>query len=133
MALLLLLAAAAMLAAALLALRTRAYLRQRGRPAPPAGAGGVATMVVLGSGGHTAEMLRLVGGLDRARYTPRVYVAAHSDAMSGRKAVALEQAWVREGASPPAAYAAMKLEARRPAACSPAAFAACRFPLQPPL
>lgn len=39
-------------------------------------------MVVLGSGGHTAEMLTLIAGLDRARYAPIVFVAALGDANS---------------------------------------------------
>lgn len=49
------------------------------------------TLIVLGSGGHTAEMLKLVESLDKARYTPRMYVSAISDAMSGRKAADYEQ------------------------------------------
>uniref|UniRef100_A0A7R9VZC0 UDP-N-acetylglucosamine transferase subunit ALG14 n=1 Tax=Chlamydomonas euryale TaxID=1486919 RepID=A0A7R9VZC0_9CHLO len=44
------------------------------------------TMVVLGSGGHTAEMLKLMQAMDKARYSPRVYVVAATDKMSGRKA-----------------------------------------------
>ncbi|GAX74181.1 hypothetical protein CEUSTIGMA_g1630.t1 [Chlamydomonas eustigma] len=46
----------------------------------------VKTLVVLGSGGHTAEMMRLVESLDKTRYTPRAYVVAETDKMSGRKA-----------------------------------------------
>ncbi|EJK54672.1 hypothetical protein THAOC_25680 [Thalassiosira oceanica] len=34
------------------------------------------TMVVLGSGGHTTEMIRLVEQLDPTRYSPLVYVVA---------------------------------------------------------
>ena len=40
------------------------------------------TLVVLGSGGHTAEMLRLLGGMNLENYTPRVYVVAEGDKMS---------------------------------------------------
>ena len=40
------------------------------------------TLVVLGSGGHTAEMLRLLGGMNLHSYTPRVYVVAEGDKMS---------------------------------------------------
>lgn len=42
----------------------------------------------LGSlaGGHTAEMLRLLGGTDRARLSPRIYITAHSDHMSEARA-----------------------------------------------
>ena len=37
-------------------------------------------------------MLKLVESLDHARYSPRMYVVANTDAMSGRKAEAYEQA-----------------------------------------
>ena len=40
------------------------------------------TMVVLGSGGHTTEMIRLIEQLDPNRYTPLVYVVAESDMTS---------------------------------------------------
>lgn len=43
------------------------------------------TLVVLGSGGHTTEMLRLLGALDRSAYTPRTYVYADTDKMSPSK------------------------------------------------
>lgn len=42
----------------------------------------VKTMVVLGSGGHTMEMMCLTKGLDRARYSPLIYVKAHTDTTS---------------------------------------------------
>lgn len=45
----------------------------------------VSTLIVLGSGGHTAEMLRLVGSLDPDRYQPRLYVWAATDAHSQDK------------------------------------------------
>ncbi|KAK9865197.1 hypothetical protein WJX84_009341 [Apatococcus fuscideae] len=44
------------------------------------------TLIVLGSGGHTAEMLTLVKGLDGARYYPRCYVAAATDRLGLQKA-----------------------------------------------
>lgn len=47
-------------------------------------------MIVLGSGGHTAEMLKLISNLDMRKYQPRVYVTAATDAMSERKAHAFE-------------------------------------------
>jgi len=43
------------------------------------------TLIVLGSGGHTAEMLRLLSGMDLNHYHPRVYVAATNDRMSVEK------------------------------------------------
>ena len=59
---------------------------RRAAPAAPA-----PTLVVLGSGGHTAEMLLLLGGLDlERRYAPRVYAVAATDAGSAEKAAAFE-------------------------------------------
>jgi hypothetical protein len=53
------------------------------RPAPHKSASSPCrAMVVLGSGGHTAEMLTLISGLDRARYAPIVFVAALGDTNS---------------------------------------------------
>ncbi len=49
------------------------------------------TMVVLGSGGHTAEMLALVRALDHQHYTPRIYVAADTDNHSITRALTQEQ------------------------------------------
>ena len=48
--------------------------------------GSISTLIVLGSGGHTAEMVKLVSSLDRCRYSPRHYVAAVTDALSAEKA-----------------------------------------------
>ena len=48
------------------------------------------TLVVLGSGGHTAEMLSLLTGMALANYQPRVYVAAEGDEMSVKKAEEFE-------------------------------------------
>ncbi|MCL7043807.1 hypothetical protein MKW94_029910, partial [Papaver nudicaule] len=50
----------------------------------------VSTLIVLGSGGHTAEMINLIRVLQRERFTPRVYVAASTDNMSLHKAKVLE-------------------------------------------
>ena len=44
------------------------------------------------AGGHTAEMLELVGHLDRAKYTPRTYVVASTDKMGTQKALTAEKA-----------------------------------------
>lgn len=54
------------------------------------------TLVVLGSGGHTAEMLGLLGGMKLDNYQPRVYVAAEGDEMSVKKAGAFESRQNRE-------------------------------------
>ncbi|XP_052035292.1 UDP-N-acetylglucosamine transferase subunit ALG14 homolog [Apodemus sylvaticus] len=48
-------------------------------------------LIVAGSGGHTTEMLRLVGSLSSA-YSPRHYVIAESDEMSAKKIHSLELA-----------------------------------------
>eukprot|EP00887_Chlorella_sp_A99_P008279 scaffold12.g8279.t1 len=52
--------------------------------------GNVKTMIVLGSGGHTAEMIALLRGFNLSVYQPRCYVVAATDAMSGSKAAAFE-------------------------------------------
>lgn len=49
------------------------------------------TMVILGSGGHTSEILALTKELDKTRYTPRIYVLAATDTTSEPKALALEK------------------------------------------
>ncbi|KAF9155514.1 UDP-N-acetylglucosamine transferase subunit [Linnemannia schmuckeri] len=48
------------------------------------------TTIFLGSGGHTAEMLQLVSGLDCAHYTPRHYVVGWDDSSSIEKVHRLE-------------------------------------------
>lgn len=84
--------AAALLLLQLLCILLRlVYITVKPRPLRPAGA--VKTMIVLGSGGHTAEMLMLVEGMDKAFYSPRVYVAAETDKMSAKRAVSREQSW----------------------------------------
>jgi len=47
--------------------------------------GKVRLCVVLGSGGHTAEMLKLVQTLDTQVYTPRTYFIAQTDKFSQEK------------------------------------------------
>lgn len=47
-------------------------------------------MIVLGSGGHTFEMLKLVENISTSSYSPRVYVTATTDPMSADKAKQLE-------------------------------------------
>lgn len=48
-------------------------------------------MIVLGSGGHTMEMMSLVAVLDRRRYHPRHYVIASSDPLSVEKMKQFEE------------------------------------------
>ena len=47
-------------------------------------------VIVLGSGGHTAEMLRLVEHLNFNKYTQRVYIISSGDSLSEGKAQAFE-------------------------------------------
>ncbi|KAG0002076.1 UDP-N-acetylglucosamine transferase subunit, partial [Entomortierella chlamydospora] len=48
------------------------------------------TTIFLGSGGHTAEMLQLVSGLDTSKYSPRHYVVGWDDESSIEKLHRLE-------------------------------------------
>ncbi|KAG0029655.1 UDP-N-acetylglucosamine transferase subunit [Podila clonocystis] len=48
------------------------------------------TTIFLGSGGHTAEMLQLVSGLDLQKYSPRHYVVGWDDEASIEKVHRLE-------------------------------------------
>ena len=43
------------------------------------------TLVVLGSGGHTTEMLRLLDHMQKETYKPRYYFLANTDHMSIKK------------------------------------------------
>lgn len=49
------------------------------------------TLVCIGSGGHTTEMLSIIKNLDFKRYSPRFYVIAKSDEISLRKVKHIEQ------------------------------------------
>ena len=48
------------------------------------------TLIVLGSGGHTSEMLRLVSALDSTKYTPQIYMVAETDTSSISKLEAMK-------------------------------------------
>lgn len=50
------------------------------------------TMIVLGSGGHTAEMFRILRGIDSSKYLPRIYVKASGDNMSANHCLKFENA-----------------------------------------
>ncbi|ESR62879.1 hypothetical protein CICLE_v10016572mg [Citrus x clementina] len=50
----------------------------------------LSTLIVLGSGGHTAEMMNLLSVLQMDRFTPRFYIAAATDNMSLQKARVFE-------------------------------------------
>ncbi len=71
-------------------------------------------------GGHTAEMMALLKGMDASAYTPRCYVVAETDRMSGQKAVSFEESLA--GAKEEQKEAAEgELAAAMNAGCSPAA------------
>ncbi|KAF2005018.1 glycosyltransferase family 1 protein [Amniculicola lignicola CBS 123094] len=48
-------------------------------------------LIVLGSGGHTHEMLELLRDLDTSTYTHRTYVVGRGDAFSAQRAVKFEE------------------------------------------
>lgn len=50
----------------------------------------VKTLICVGSGGHTTEMLQLIKGIDLARYSPRYYVMAETDTTSFSKVAKFE-------------------------------------------
>jgi hypothetical protein len=52
----------------------------------------VRTMVVLGSGGHTTEMLAVLEAVPRAHYAPLLFVRAATDAGSEARARSMETA-----------------------------------------
>ena len=43
-------------------------------------------LVVLGSGGHTTEMINIVKNLDEKKYGPKTYLYSSTDDMSKKKA-----------------------------------------------
>ncbi|XP_043707239.1 UDP-N-acetylglucosamine transferase subunit ALG14-like [Telopea speciosissima] len=65
-----------------------------GKPLPTSSSKLKSTLIILGSGGHTAEMLNLVSLLQKDRFTPRFYIAAKTDNMSLQKARVLEDSLV---------------------------------------
>nr|CCW28839.1 putative oligosaccharide biosynthesis protein [Arachis ipaensis] len=60
----------------------------------------VSTLIILGSGGHTAEMLDLLAVLQKDRFYPRFYIAAATDNMSLQKAELLENSLAAEKGTP---------------------------------
>eukprot|EP00122_Pirum_gemmata_P016533 Pgem_evm1s15458 len=48
------------------------------------------TLIVLGSGGHTTEMFRLLEKLDKNYYSPRIYVLSQTDSSSSGKMESFE-------------------------------------------
>ncbi|XP_004293488.1 PREDICTED: UDP-N-acetylglucosamine transferase subunit ALG14 homolog isoform X1 [Fragaria vesca subsp. vesca] len=80
----------------LILIRLLYVLYQTGKPLKTRGSAGLAppplsTLIILGSGGHTAEMLNLLAMLQKDRFSPRFYIAAATDNMSLQKAHLLEE------------------------------------------
>ncbi|CAD6941418.1 unnamed protein product [Tilletia controversa] len=71
-------------------LRKKAGLKVNQKPRRRSEDESIKVAVFLGSGGHTAEMLKLVSALDPARYTERIYFVSHGDQFSSQKARELE-------------------------------------------
>ncbi|KAF2673256.1 RCC1/BLIP-II [Microthyrium microscopicum] len=67
----------------------------RGPPLPRKRGSPTHLLVVLGSGGHTAEMLTMLGGLDTKAYTHRTYIVSAGDPISATKAAAFETTLVQ--------------------------------------
>ncbi|ORY53389.1 oligosaccharide biosynthesis protein Alg14 like-domain-containing protein [Leucosporidium creatinivorum] len=92
---LLLLLSSLVLAITVLALRLLTVIHHthaRSSPPPRRQQDAPASLAVfLGSGGHTAEMMRLVSGLDWQRYSTRVWIISSGDLLSESKALALEK------------------------------------------
>ncbi|KAJ4912571.1 hypothetical protein Rs2_07192 [Raphanus sativus] len=73
-----------------LVVRVLYVLYRCGKPFPKGASPSFTTLIVLGSGGHTAEMLSLLSVLRMDRFTPRFYIAAATDNMSLHKARSFE-------------------------------------------
>ncbi|XP_019151746.1 PREDICTED: UDP-N-acetylglucosamine transferase subunit ALG14 homolog isoform X3 [Ipomoea nil] len=70
--------------------RSTKPLRPKSPPRP------LCTLIVLGSGGHTAEMMNLLFALQEDRFKPRFYIAATTDNMSLQKARVFEDSLVQK-------------------------------------
>ncbi|CAN7118784.1 unnamed protein product [Brassica rapa subsp. narinosa] len=81
-----------------LTVRVLYVLYRCGKPFPKGASPSFSTLIVLGSGGHTAEMLSLLSVLRMDRYTPRFYIAAATDTMSLQKARSFEDSLVDKSA-----------------------------------
>lgn len=79
----------------LLVVRVAYVLCRSGLPPSKPHAAGLRCLIVLGSGGHTAEMMNIITELQKDRFTPRYYVAALSDNMSLEKAQVYEKSLIQ--------------------------------------
>ncbi|XP_076897275.1 uncharacterized protein LOC143550530 [Bidens hawaiensis] len=83
-------ALAVVIASTLLVARVFYVISQSSKPAHNTSQKSLSTLVVLGSGGHTAEMINLLNVLQKDRFAPRFYIAAATDNMSLQKARVFE-------------------------------------------
>uniref|UniRef100_A0A3Q7FCZ8 UDP-N-acetylglucosamine transferase subunit ALG14 n=1 Tax=Solanum lycopersicum TaxID=4081 RepID=A0A3Q7FCZ8_SOLLC len=74
----------------LLVIRIIYVINRRRKPLHSKSPRSLSTLIVLGSGGHTAEMLNLLYVLQTERFKPRYYIAAATDNMSLQKAHVFE-------------------------------------------
>ncbi|CAO2823722.1 unnamed protein product [Amaranthus hypochondriacus] len=80
----------------LIVVRLVYVLRCCGKPLRPSKVKPLSTLIVLGSGGHTAEMINLLLALQKDRFIPRYYIAAATDNMSLQKARTFESSSCNE-------------------------------------
>ncbi|XP_040861011.1 UDP-N-acetylglucosamine transferase subunit ALG14 homolog isoform X3 [Glycine max] len=83
----------------LILVRLLYVLYRSSRPLSKRASKPVSTLIILGSGGHTAEMLNLLVVLQKDRFNPRFYIAAATDNMSLQKAQLLENSLAAENAT----------------------------------
>lgn len=81
----------AVITTTLLVVRILYVISQTSKPIRNTSQKHLSTLVVLGSGGHTAEMLNLLSVMQKDRFAPRFYIAAATDNMSLQKAHVLEE------------------------------------------
>ncbi|KAI3828790.1 hypothetical protein L1987_02900 [Smallanthus sonchifolius] len=74
----------------LLVVRVAYVISQSSKPTRNTSQKDLSTLVVLGSGGHTAEMINLLSVMQKDRFAPRYYIAAATDNMSLQKARVFE-------------------------------------------
>ncbi|GMP71960.1 hypothetical protein CsSME_00030181 [Camellia sinensis var. sinensis] len=80
--------------AAFIVMRVLYVIYWSGKPLCTKPAKPFSTLIVLGSGGHTAEMLNLLSVLNTDRFAPRFYIAAATDNMSLQKARLFENSLI---------------------------------------
>ncbi|KAI4328049.1 hypothetical protein L6164_020443 [Bauhinia variegata] len=94
----------AVLVVTLILVRILYVIYRSRRPFSRRAAQPLSTLIILGSGGHTAEMLNLLAVLQKDRFAPRFYIAAATDNMSLQKAQLLENSLAAEnGTTAPSA------------------------------